>query len=90
MTVIAMDVFSLSAGADEAAFLARNEQVQEWSHANCKGLLRRTVARNDRAWLVLSAWTSRADAEAELPDERPTLDEFIDPSTFRHNSFDSL
>jgi hypothetical protein len=53
MAEIVMEVFSLVANADETAFLARNDEVQEWSYANRQGLLRRTVARNDRAWLVL-------------------------------------
>jgi hypothetical protein len=90
MATIAVEVFSLVSVADEKEFLTRNEQVQEWSHANCKGLLRRTVARNDHAWLVLSAWATSADADVELPTDRPSLDEFIDQSTYRRNSFDTL
>ena len=89
MAQIVMEVFSLRADADEGAFLTRNEEVQAWSHAHRAGLLRRTVARNDRAWLVLWTWAMHPD-DADTSADVPTLTEFIDASTYRTNSFTTL
>lgn len=89
MAQIVMEVFSLLPDVDEGAFLARNEEVQAWSHAHRAGLLRRTVARNDRAWLVLWAWAVQPD-DSDSAGDAPALTEFIDAATYRTNSFTTL
>jgi hypothetical protein len=90
MAVIVLEVFSLVSDVDEKEFRARDEQVQEDAQAHRSGLMRRTLARNDRAWLVLWLYASRKDADASLPDGHPSLDEFIDQSTYRKSSFETL
>lgn len=57
--------FRLPPGADEAAFLAADRQVQEEFASRQPGLLRRTTARGqDGGWVVIDLWRSVADADA--------------------------
>ncbi len=57
--------FRLPPGADEAAFLAADRQVQDEFASYQPGLLRRTTARGqDDGWIVIDLWRSAADADA--------------------------
>lgn len=63
--VIEIMRFRLPPGADEAAFLAADRQVQEEFASRQPGLLRRTTARGqDGGWIVIDLWRSAADAAA--------------------------
>jgi hypothetical protein len=63
--VIEMLVFSLSAGADEEAFLACDRRVQTEFAYQQPGLLRRTTARAQHGgWAVIDIWASAEAADA--------------------------
>lgn len=88
-------VFSLKEAADENEFLACDQRLQADFAYQQPGLLRRTVAKNDRAWLVLDLWDSNEHADAcdEKWDSDPLAQEwmgFVDRSTVRSSRFQEL
>jgi hypothetical protein len=65
MAVIEIREFRLAAGVGEDAFLDADRRAQSAFWYQQRGLLRRTTARGtDGGWIVVSLWSSRADADA--------------------------
>jgi len=64
MGLIETTTFRLAAGADEQAFLRADRRVQTELIPNQPGFLRRTTARSDEGWLVLTLWASAEHAHA--------------------------
>jgi hypothetical protein len=60
--VVDVVTFTLAEGVDEAAFLAADRRVQTELVPNQPGFLRRTTARRDGRWLVVTLWWSEAHA----------------------------
>jgi hypothetical protein len=54
--------FRLLPGTDVQAFLRSDRRVQTELIPNRPGFLRRTTARSDDDWLVLTLWASREQA----------------------------
>jgi hypothetical protein len=90
MAVIETMTFRLVDGADRAAFLAADAQVQTTFAYQQPGLVRRTTARGhgERAgeWLVIDLWQTAADADAcsERWDGDPVAQRFmafVDPAS---------
>jgi hypothetical protein len=88
--------FKLLAGADEAAFLAVDKQLQAEFAYQQPGLMRRTTARaTDGEWVVIDLWRSEADADrtSNVWGNDPVTAEFqsfVDPDTVRVRRFDEL
>lgn len=62
--MIELQVFSLSTGADEQAFLACDKRLQSDFSYQQPGLLRRTTARGaEGGWAVLQLWSSEQEAD---------------------------
>jgi heme-degrading monooxygenase HmoA len=64
MGLIETTTFRLARGSDEQAFLSSDRRVQTELIPNQPGFLRRTTARSDDGWLVLTLWANNEDAEA--------------------------
>jgi hypothetical protein len=65
MAVVETVTFRLTAGTDEADFLAVDKRVQTDFAYQQPGMLRRTTARGaDGEWIVIMLWRAAADAEA--------------------------
>ncbi len=64
MSVVETTTFRLRAGADEAAFLTSDRRVQTELVPNQPGFVRRTTARRDGEWVVVTLWASQDDATA--------------------------
>ena len=62
--VVDITTFRLAAGADEGEFLAVDRRWQTELVPNRDGFLRRTTARRDAEWLVITLWATEADAVA--------------------------
>jgi hypothetical protein len=78
--VIEITTFRLRAGADEAAFIEADRQVQAEFAYGRPGLLRRTTARSDDGqWVVIDLWQSEteADAAAERWGDHPITQTFM-------------
>jgi hypothetical protein len=93
--VIQILVFSLNESADENEFLACDQRLQADFAYQQPGLLRRTVAKNDRSWLVLDLWDSYENADTcdQKWDSDPLAQEwmgFVDRSTVRSSRFQEL
>ena len=79
-TVIETMTFRLTAGADEAAFLAADYRVQTEFIPNLPGFVRRTTARGSEGdWLVVTLWRTEADADgaAALEDGHDAVNAFV-------------
>ncbi len=64
MAVIEVLTFRTVPDVDETEFLDADQQVQtEFVYAQ-PGVLRRTTARGDDGWLVITLWGSPGDADA--------------------------
>ena len=95
MAVIEIAAFSLVEGTDVDAFLVADRAVQTEFVPNRQGFARRTTARNDRGWAVITLWWTDedADAAAAAAEGDPVVAEFrsfINPQTFRTNRFTTL
>ena len=64
MSVVETATFRLKAGVDEDAFLASDRRVQTELVPNQPGFVRRTTARRDGEWVVVTLWASQRDAAA--------------------------
>jgi heme-degrading monooxygenase HmoA len=64
MSVVETTSFRLALGANEDAFLALDRRVQTEVVPNQPGFMRRTTARRGEHWVVVTLWTSEADAAA--------------------------
>jgi heme-degrading monooxygenase HmoA len=62
VSVVEVSTFRLAAGTDEPTFLAADRRVQTELVPNQPGFLRRTTARRDEAWVVVTLWSSLAAA----------------------------
>ena len=86
--------FRLSAGADEAEFLAADRRVQTEVAPFQEGFIRRTTARGvDGRWLVETLWYDEACADAAGADASPAaeeLDALVDAGTVRVERWTSL
>lgn len=79
MALIEIVRFRLAAGADEAAWLEADKQLQREMSAGCPGMLRRTTTRGeDGEWAVFTLWRSGDDADAgsATAAERPSTGPF--------------
>lgn len=65
MAVIETLTFRLTAGADDAAFLAADRRLQTEFVYHQRGIVRRTTAcSDDGEWFVVTVWESGADFDA--------------------------
>lgn len=68
MVAILLQRVTPGEGVDEADLLALDAALQAHAHLAWSGLRRRTVARGEGGWLVVSLFSRREDAEAALAD----------------------
>jgi hypothetical protein len=95
VSIVEISAFSLLPGADEQAFLASDRRVQTELVPIQPGFMRRTTARGDGGWLVVTLWYSRENASAfdAVADGHPVQVEFeghIDPTSVRTKRFETL
>ncbi len=95
MSVVEITAFSLKPGVDDDAFLASDKRVQTELVPNRPGFVRRTTARRDGAWVVVTLWASEDDAvafetETAGDDVRLTFENHIDAASLRTKRFDTL
>jgi heme-degrading monooxygenase HmoA len=64
MSVVEVATFRLAKGTDVGSFLALDKRVQTELVPNQPGFLRRTTARRDADWLVVTLWASEGAAAA--------------------------
>ena len=89
-------MFRLLPGADEAAFLAADRDLQTGFAYQQPGLTRRTTARGaEGEWVVIELWRSDADADAaairRADDPRSAaVSSFIEPASVRLARFTEL
>lgn len=62
--LIEITTFRLTDGASEEDFLATDQAVQEEFFHQQAGFVRRTTARADQEWAVITLWGSAEHAEA--------------------------
>lgn len=64
---IEIQTFRLPPGTTEDAFLADDARIQAELMRNAPGFVRRTTARGDGEWLVLTFWGTEDQAQGALP-----------------------
>ena len=64
MSVVEVTTFRLSKETDVGSFLAIDKRVQTELVPNRPGFMRRTTARRDADWLVVTLWASEEAAAA--------------------------
>lgn len=76
--LIEITMFRLADGAGEEDFLAADKAVQEEFFHHQSGFVRRTTARTDQDWAVITLWGSaeHADAAARAAAGDPTWADF--------------
>ena len=89
MSIIQIEVFELIEGVSDESFIASDEIFEQWCYANCPGIVRRTTARDDHSWLVLTLWARPQLYEAENS-ERTEWFKSVNASTWRSSSFTTL
>jgi hypothetical protein len=95
MAVVEIMAFSLKPGVDADAFLASDKRVQTELVPNRAGFVRRTTARRDGSWLVVTLWASEAaavafDQETAGDDVRQAFEGHIEAASLRTKRFDTL
>ena len=96
MSVIEIMAFNLADGVPEETFLAADRAVQTGFAYRQRGIVRRTTGRaTDGSWLVMTLWSSHADAEASgiVGAEDDLVRRFvamIEPATVRLKRFETL
>lgn len=96
MSVIEIMAFTLADGVEDDAFMAADGAVQTGFAYRQQGIIRRTTGRaNDGSWLVMTLWSSHADAEASsaVGAENDLVRRFmsmIDPATKRLKRFETF
>ena len=87
--------FSLVAGAGVDAFVSADADLQRDMMINDTGLLRRTAAKGDSGWAVVTLWASPESAASSA--ERAAASEagrafaaFVDASTVRRELYEEL
>jgi hypothetical protein len=88
MAIIEIEEFKLAAGVSDEVFVAADAAYQEYCYVHHRGLLRRTTARSQDAWAVVTLWESppHVVAAAAVADWRSHIDE----SSYRERSFKAL
>jgi hypothetical protein len=96
MAVIETLTFRLTAGTDDAAFLAADRRLQTEFAYHQPGLVRRTTARSDDGeWFVVTLWSSGSDFDAAAATARssPVVSEFaalLDEPSVRTSRYTTL
>ena len=96
MAVIETLTFRLTAGADDAAFLAADRRLQTEFVYHQPGIVRRTTARSDDGeWFVVTVWGSGSDFDAAAARGRSNrlVSEFVallDESSVRTSRYTTL
>ncbi len=62
--VLEVTTFRLASGVEDATFLALDRRWQTELVPNRSGFVRRTTARRDGAWVVVTLWSREEDAAA--------------------------
>jgi heme-degrading monooxygenase HmoA len=66
MSIVEITTFRLAEGVADASFLALDRRVQTELVPNQPGFMRRTTARRDNDWVVVTLWSTEDDAAAFL------------------------
>jgi heme-degrading monooxygenase HmoA len=95
VSVVEVTLFRLAEHLDEPTFLAIDKRVQTERVPNQPGFLRRTTARRESDWVVVTLWATEEAAAAfeEVAEGDPVWAEFIDsvaPESFSSDRFDTL
>jgi heme-degrading monooxygenase HmoA len=95
MSIVEITVFRLKHGVDALAFLELDRRVQTEVVPNQTGFLRRTTARRESDWVVVTLWATEEAAIAfeEVVEDDPVWAEFIEaiaPDSFSSHRFDTL
>ena len=95
MSVVEVTLFRLAEDLDEPTFLAIDKRVQTELVPNQPGFLRRTTARREAEWVVVTLWATEEAAAAfeDVAEGDPVWAEFIDavaPESFSSDRFDTL
>ena len=95
MSVVEVTMFALRPGVEEPTFLAIDRRVQTELVPNQPGFMRRTTARREGSWMVVTLWSSEqaAAAFADAVDGDPVWIAFmghIDPESLVTRRVDTL
>jgi heme-degrading monooxygenase HmoA len=95
MSIVEITVFRLKRGVDAPSFLAIDKRVQTEVMPNQPGFLRRTTARREADWVVVTLWATEESAMVfeEVVEGDPVWAEFIEavaPESFSSHRFDTL
>jgi heme-degrading monooxygenase HmoA len=95
MSIVEVSTFRLAAGTDVPSFLALDKRVQTELVPNQPGFMRRTTARRDADWLVVTLWASEeaaaAFAEASAGDPvRTAFEGSLAPGSLTTNRYTTL
>jgi heme-degrading monooxygenase HmoA len=95
MGVVEVTRFRLAEGVDDDTFLALDRRLQTELIPNRPGFLRRTTARRDGDWVVVTLWWSEEDAATfeRATESDPLVVEFdrqVAPGTLERARFDTL
>jgi heme-degrading monooxygenase HmoA len=64
MSIVEITTFRLAEGVEDASFLALDRRVQTELVPNQPGFMRRTTARRDDDWVVVTLWSTEDHAAA--------------------------
>jgi heme-degrading monooxygenase HmoA len=95
VSIVEITVFRLKPELDALSFLDIDKRVQTEVVPNQPGFLRRTTARREADWVVVTLWASEEAAAAfeEVVEGDPVWAQFIDavaPDSFSSHRFDTL
>lgn len=94
--VIDLLTFRLADGVDDGTFRRADRDVQQRFGPRHPGFVRRTTARGaDGGWLVVTLWSSDAEADANLAaaGDHPAavaFDALLDPSSVQRRRYTTL
>jgi heme-degrading monooxygenase HmoA len=95
MSIVEITVFRLKHEVDPPSFLAIDKRVQTEVVPTQPGFLRRTTARREADWVVVTLWATEEAAVAfeEVVEGDQVWAQFIDavaPDSFSSHRFDTL
>lgn len=95
MSVVEIAAFRLAAGISDDVFLSLDRRVQTELVPNRRGFLRRTTARRESRWVVVTLWASESDAaeydRATAADPlRLEFERALEPGSLVLTRFDTL
>jgi heme-degrading monooxygenase HmoA len=95
MSIVEITVFRLKHEVDPFTFLQLDKRVQTEVVPNLPGFLRRTTARREADWVVVTLWATEDAAVAfeDVVEGNPVWADFIDavaPDSFSSHRFDTL